>query len=181
MQPWQVHVLFQETIAELYKEIARDISKNGFAANGDYQYYPSRNIPQYKERVNQSAQDLYTSLEIGRRDTRQKREQKIKNFDFYGAPVGLIVTMNRDLAQGSWIDIGMFLNTLSLAISESGMGCCLQASFSCYGDIVRNTLKLDQENLIICGVALGYEDKSDPINTLPKRRKTINDFVEFHP
>lgn len=181
MQPWRVHVLFQETIAELYGEITNDITKNGFAAKGDYQYYPSGIEQLYKERVNLSAQDLYKSLGIGSRDTQRKREQKIKNFDFYGAPVGLIVTMNRNLAQGSWIDIGMFLNTISLAIAQCGLGCCLQASFSSYGDTVRKVLKLAPENLIICGVALGHEDRSNPINTLPKRRVTVDEFVEFHP
>lgn len=181
MQPWQVHVLFQETITELYTKIAQDVSANSFKASGDYQYYPTVLDPPFRQRVKQSGEDLYASLKIGPRDTADKREQKLRNFKFYGAPVGLIVTMNRRLAQGSWIDIGIFLNALSLAVSESGMSCCLQASFSSYGDIVRNTLKIDQENLIICGISLGYEDKSNPINSLPKRRMTIDEFVEFYP
>lgn len=181
MQPWQVHVLFQKTIAKLHGEIKHEVTKNGFAANGDYQYYPATLQQPYKERVNQSGQDLYKSLDIGPRDTFRKREQKLRNFEFYGAPVGLIVTMNRQLSQGSWIDMGLFLNALSLAISDSGLGSCIQASFSSYGDIIRKTLKLDANSLVICGVALGFEDKSSPLNTLPNRRIAVEDFVEFYP
>lgn len=181
MQPWQVHVVFSETIAQLHEGIAKDVSKNGFAAYGDYQYYPTVSVEPYGERIKQSGQDLYTALDIGPRDTALKRQQKLRNFEFYGAPVGLLITMDRKLAQGSWIDIGLFLNMLALAISDAGLACCTQASFSSYGDIVRRTLDLGPDSLVICGVALGYEDKANPINALPRRRKSLEEFVEFYP
>lgn len=181
MQPWRVHVLFQQTITKLHDQIAHNVSLNGFAASGDYQYYPSPIEQPFKDRINQSGQDLYASLGIGSRDASDKRKQKLRNFKFYGAPVGLIITMDQQLAQGSWIDIGLFLNALSLAITERGLGCCLQASFSSYGDIVRQTLNLNQKNLVICGIAVGYEDKSNPINKLPRRRMTVDEFAQFYP
>ncbi|MEM8540796.1 MAG: nitroreductase [Pseudomonadota bacterium] len=181
MQPWQVHVLHSETIAKLHHEISDEVEKNGFGSDGDYQYYPTASVEPYDERIKQSGLDLYSSLSIGPRDTARKRQQKLRNFEFYGAPVGLLITMDRKLAQGSWIDIGLFLNMLTLAISDAGLACCTQASFSSYGDIIRRTLKLSSDSLIICGVALGYEDKTDPINALPRRRKALEDFVEFHP
>ena len=180
MQPWRVHVLGKSTISILRQSIENHIEKNGFSDFGDYRFYPDRKKQSYWQHIKQSGKDLHDQLGIQRRDTQKIRAQKRANFRFYGAPVGLIVTLNRELEKGSWVDVGLFLGILTTAISSVGLGCCVQGSFSSYGDIVRSTLSLDQDDLVICGVAIGHPRADDPINQLPHRRLKIDEFVRFH-
>ncbi|WP_162654723.1 nitroreductase [Lentilitoribacter sp. Alg239-R112] len=181
MQPWRVSVLRKKTISRLQTAIADDVSKTGFIDNGDYQYYPREHISPYSERIQQCGVDLHSALDIGRRDTAMARSQRMKNFEFFGAPVGLIITMNKSLEQGSWIDVGLFLNSLTLAISAYGLSSCVQASFSSYGDIIRNVLDLHHDKLVICGVSIGYADKEHPVNNIPQKRMAVDEFTEFYP
>lgn len=181
MQPWQVHVLGRQTIADLRDAICAAVAEPDHVETGDYRYYPSRPVAPYADRIRQAGHDLYAALEIDRRDVAARRAQKLKNFDFFGAPVGLLVTIDARLERGSWIDIGLFLNALSLAIVSKGLGCCLQASFSSHGDVVRTVLGLGEDALVVCGVAVGHADETHPVNRQPLRRKAVGEFARFHP
>lgn len=181
MQPWRVQVLGGQSIAQLNSAICAHIQTHGFTEVGDYQYYPGREEQAHWDLIRQSGQDLHAALEIGRRDIRKIREQKLRNFSFYGAPVGLIVTLDRKLATGSWIDVGLFLGTLVLAARGLNIGSCLQGCFSSYGDTVRDVLDLPPDDLVVCGIALGYAEDQAAVNQLPYRRKEIDQLVRFHP
>jgi len=181
MQPWQVHVLGRQTIDELRDAIRAAIAAPGHQEAGDYRYYPAKPVAPYGDRIRQAGHDLYKALGIDRRDVAARREQKLKNFDFFGAPAGLLVTIDARLERGSWIDVGLFLNALSLAVVSQGLGCCLQASFSSHGDVVRKVLDLDARTLVVCGVAIGHADESHPVNGQPLRRQDVAEFARFHP
>jgi nitroreductase len=181
MQPWNVHVLGRQTIGELGDAIRTALAEPDYVETGDYRYYPARPVAPYGDRIRQAGHDLYEALGIGRRDVAARREQKLKNFDFFGAPAGLLVTIDARLERGSWIDVGLFLNTLSLAIVSQGLGCCLQASFSSHGDAVRRVLGLERDALVVCGVAVGHPDETHPVNRQPLRRQDVAEFVRFHP
>jgi nitroreductase len=181
MQPWNVHVLGRQTIGDLRDAIRVAIAEPDHDETGDYRYYPARPVAPYADRIRQAGHDLYDALGIGRRDVGARREQKLKNFDFFGAPAGLVVTIDAQLEKGSWIDVGLFLNALSLAVVSQGLGCCLQASFSSHGDAVRQVLGLDAETLVVCGVAIGHADEDHPVNRQPLRRQDVGDFARFHP
>jgi nitroreductase len=181
MQPWQVHVLGRRTINDLRDAILAAVAERGHEEAGDYRYYPAEPLEPYTDRIRQAGHDLYEALGIGRRDVAARRAQKLKNFDFFGAPAGLLVTIDARLERGSWIDIGLFLNALSLAIVSQGLGCCLQASFSSHGDAVRKVLDLDAQTLVVCGVAVGHADETHPVNRQPLRRQTVAESARFHP
>jgi len=181
MQPWRVHILKTITINRVASAINADIASYGFSKAGDYQYYPSTPIGPYAERIRQSGKDVHDALNIGSREIDRIKKQKLENFNFFGAPIGLILTIDRRLGSGSWIDIGIFIGYLLTAIKSCGLDSCVQASFSSYGNIIRNTLDLDAEDLIVCGIAIGKADSNAEINNLPLRRAEKEEFVTCHP
>lgn len=180
MQPWRVHALGTPAIHRLRDAIQLSIEENGFSTVGDYEFYPERGVKDYWSRINQSGKDLHESLGISRREIQKIKAQRLRNFEFHGAPSGLIVTLNNQLKEGSWIDVGIFLGILITSITSINLGCCVQACFSSYGDVVRHALGLDSDEVIVCGVAIGHADTSAPINNQPHRRLDIDEFVRFH-
>lgn len=98
----------------------------------------------------------------------------------YGAPVGLVFSIDNDLAQGSWLDYGMFLQSLMLAAKGLELNTCAEVSIANYPDEVRSFLGIPQEETIVCGMALGYADADAPVNSCSLPREAVNSFTRFH-
>ena len=108
------------------------------------------------------------------------REQQRRNFEFFGAPTGLIFTIDRRLAQGSWIDHGMFLQNIIIAARARGIDSCPQASWIEYPGVVARELNLPANEMIVCGMALGYADPDAIENKLQTEREPLDAFVTRH-
>ncbi len=119
-------------------------------------------------------------LGIDKKDTVRMREQWARNYTFFDAPVGLIFTLDRALGQGSMIDYGGFLQTLMLAARSRGLDTCVQAAFSEYHPIIHRQLGIPDEQIIVCGMALGYADPAAPENALDLPRLPTSEFTRFH-
>lgn len=98
---------------------------------------------------------------------------------FFGAPVGLIFTMDRDMELGSWLDLGCFIQTIALVARSFGLDSCIQAAFSEYHKTISDELQIPPERQVICGLALGYRDEKAPENNFPTERVPLEDFVRF--
>lgn len=180
MQPWKVHVLTGGKRRDLSTALKKAYVTKPNLAKDDYIYYPPTALQPYSERIIQAGADLYQSLSIERRDVKARRDQQMRNYDFHGAPVGLILTMDARLQAGSYVDMGIFISHILMAAESLGLATCAQASFISYADIVRSTLNIAKTEKVICGIALGYEDKDHPINLYKRPRIAIEDFVEWH-
>ena len=122
---------------------------------------------------------LYGALGIEKRDVHRMREQHDRNFVFFDAPVGMIFTIDRRLNQGSWIDHGMFLQSIMVAARGRGLHTCPQAAFAPYHNQIRPILGIPDEEIVTCGMALGYEDTSKPENNWRTERADLDEFVTF--
>lgn len=107
------------------------------------------------------------------------RAQHDRNFSFFDAPVGMIFTIDRRLNMGSWIDHGMFLQSIMIAARGRGLHTCPQAAFAPYHRQIRPLLDIPEEEIIVCGMALGFEDETKPENTLRSERAPLEEFVSF--
>jgi nitroreductase len=107
--------------------------------------------------------------------------QRGRNFDFFGAPVGLFFTLDRDLELGSWLDCGMFLQSVMLAARGHGLNTCPQAAFCDHHDVVRAHLGIPEEQILVCGMSLGVADPEEPANRLVTERAPLDEFVTFGP
>jgi nitroreductase len=178
MQPWRVYV----TTGETKERISRAILDSGLRAEkarGEYKYYPDKFFEPYYARRRAVGYALYGHLGIGKRDVDQMRAQHDRNFVFFDAPVGMIFTIDRRLNQGSWVDYGMFLQNIMVAARARGLHTCPQAAFAPYYRQIRPVLGIPEEEIVVCGMALGYEDASKPENRLRTERAPMDEWTVF--
>lgn len=174
MQPWRAHALAGE--AKLALSAALHAAAPGEA---EYRYYPERFFEPYLARRRKVGWDLYGLLGIAKGDTERMAAQHARNLDFFGAPVGLVFTIDRRLEIGSWLDYGMFLENVAIAARGFGLDTCPQAAFAPYHAAIRAHLGLPAEDVVVCGMALGHADPEAPENTLVTERLPARDFASF--
>lgn len=179
MQPWKVYVVSGDKKQELADAILGSGVRPEKIAWDEYKYYPDQFFEPYLTRRRTVGFALYSLLGIGRRDVERMRAQHDRNFTFFDAPVGLIFTIDRRLNVGSWLDYGMFLQSIMIAARGRGLHTCPQAAFAPYHRQIRPLLGLADEEVVVCGMALGYEDESKPENQLRSDRAPLEEFVTF--
>lgn len=180
MQPWRVYVATgatKQAIADAVLKCGIRVEK---AKWDDYRYYPDKFFDPYLTRRRKVGFDLYSTLGIAKRDVDQMRAQHDRNFTFFDAPVGLIFTVDRRLNLGSWIDCGMFMQNIMIAARARGLHTCPQAAFAPYHNQLRPVLGIAPEEIVMCGMALGYEDASKPENDLRTGRAPLEEWATFH-
>lgn len=179
MQPWKVYVL----TGEKKEAVSRAILDSGIRpekiAWDEYRYYPDQFFEPYLTRRRTVGFALYSLLGLGRRDVEGMRAQHDRNFTFFDAPVGLIFTIDRRLNVGSWMDHGMFLQNVMIAARGRGLHTCPQAAFAPYHRLIRPLLGMPDEEVVVCGMALGFEDETRPENALRSERAPVEEFVTF--
>ncbi|MEX8498496.1 MAG: nitroreductase [Leptothrix ochracea] len=181
-QPWRVHVLTGSSRQVLSARILAAFNDPAQAAEHaeEYAYYPSEWVSPYIDRRRKVGFDLYGLLAIAKGDKARMHAQHGRNFDFFGAPVGLIFTIDRVMQQGSWLDYGMFLQSVMIAARARGLDTCAQAAFTPYHRLIAEHLHLPANEQVVCGMALGYADPAAPENRLVTERAALSDFVQFH-
>ncbi|WP_127523345.1 nitroreductase [Mesorhizobium sp. Z1-4] len=179
MQPWKAYV----TRGAVKDRISDAILNSGVRAEkiewDEYKYYPDKFFEPYLGRRRTVGFALYDALGIQRREVERMRSQHDRNFVFFDAPVGVIFTIDRRLNKGSWIDHGMFLQTLMIAARGRGLHTCPQAAFAPYHKQIRPILNISDEEIVTCGMAIGYEDTSKPENGFRTERAPLEDWVTF--
>ncbi len=178
-QPWRVHVLTGAARARLSAEILA-AHEAGVESAIEYDYYPKTWKSPYIDRRRQIGWALYGLLGIGKGDRGATAKQAGRNYGFFGAPVGMIFTIDRELGLGSWLDIGMFLENIMVAARGCGLDTCAQAAFANYHAIIRRHLPIPDNELVVCGLALGYADDAEPANALVSPREPVENFTAFH-
>jgi nitroreductase len=179
IQPWRVHVMTGATLKRVGTAIQRAFLDEEPGHKRDYDYYTDPIFEPYLARRRQCGWGLYGLLGIGRGDREKSKAYRATNYNFFGAPVGLIFTIDRQLEKGSWLDYGMFLQTLMLAARARGLHTCPEAAIASYPDVVRRELGIAADWVVICGMALGYADPDAPINTYQPPRIGLDEYAVF--
>lgn len=179
MQPWKAYVVTGDKKQQLADAILGSGVRPEKIAWDDYKYYPDQFFEPYLTRRRAVGFALYSLLGIGRRDVERMRAQHDRNFTFFDAPVGMIFTIDRRLNVGSWVDHGMFLQSIMIAARGRGLHTCPQAAFAPYHRLIRPLLSIPEDEVVVCGMALGYEDESKPENGLRSERAPLDEFVTF--
>ncbi len=178
-QPWQVAVVTGATQARIGTQLLAARTANQ-PENPDYVYYPKDWQEPYKSRRKATGLALYQALNIGKDDALARLKAWNNNYRFFGAPVGLLFFVDRALAQGAWVDMGMFIENVMLAARGHGLDTCPQASLAEYPDIVRGILAIPATRALVCGMALGYADASAPVNGYRTGREPVSAFTTWH-
>lgn len=180
IQPWRVHVLTGDVRRQVVDAVRTAFDAADGSHQSEYHYYPSEFFDPYLARRRKVGWDLYNRLGIRKGDSERMHTQHRKNFTFFGAPVGLMFTIDRRMRQGSWLDYGMFLQSVMLAASARGLATCAQAAWNDYHRIISDILQFSPQEQLVCGMSLGYADPHAPENALHTERATLEEFVVFH-
>ena len=178
IQPWRVHAMIGATLKRVGTAIQQAFLA-GDPGKRDYDYYTDPIEEPWLARRRQCGWGLYGTLGIGRGDHAKSKAYRALNYDFFGAPAGLVFTIDRKLERGSWLDYGMFLQTIMLAARARGLHTCPEAAIASYPDIVRRELGISTDWIVICGMAMGYADPGDVINTFQPPRIEVDEYAVF--
>lgn len=177
VQPWQVWVLTGAPLLDLGQEL-QALALNAESAHIEKPQVHHVREP-YRSRRRKVAQDLYQAIDINRGETQKMRVQTSRNFVFFDAPVGLFFTIDTDLDKSRWLDYGMFLQTLMLAAKSHGLDTCVQQAFVKYEALIARRLGLDENQRLVCGMALGFADLSAASNSFIAERAPLSAFTQF--
>ncbi len=180
-QPWQVHVLTGRAKERLSERIIKAHADPVEAASHreEYAYYPSQWASPYIDRRRKVGWDLYGLLGLGKTDKEGMHKQHARNYRFFDAPVGLMFSIDRMMQQGSWLDYGMFLQNIMVAARARGLHTCPQAAWNGFSKIILPHIGASDGEMLVCGMALGYADATDVVNTLHTPRVPAAEFTHW--
>ena len=156
----------------------QDAFKQGVKGTMDYQYYPTTWTEPYKARRIACGLQLYSTMGITREDKSKQQQQWMSNYRGFDAPVVMFFFLDNHMEAGSFIDYGMFLQSIMLAAVEEGLATCPQAALGEYPSVVKDVLGYHQDSILLCGMAIGYEDTTARINSYRTPREPIESFTK---
>jgi nitroreductase len=178
LQPGKFHVLAGAPLRDLSRRLIA-ASAEERAQVSEYSYFPQPMSPALKAKQRAAGFALYDALGVSKRDLAGRRAQFDRNYAFFDAPVGIIVTIARDMGHGCFMDLGMSLMALQLAADDLGYGTCGIGALANYGDLIAEHLALSAGEMVVCGLALGRADPNSAVNTVRTERDTLTDFASF--
>lgn len=175
LQPWKIFVLNNESMINflLFQE------KWNKPEEPAYDIYPPKLKEPYRTSRFQLGEQMYKILGIPREDKEGRIAQVMKNFKFFGAPCAFFCFVDRQMGPPQWSDLGMFLQTFMLLAKEEGLDTCAQEAWSMKHDSVSKFVNADDEDILFCGMSIGYRDKKDPINLLRSDRRPLSEWTKF--
>jgi len=177
-QPWQVAVVTGEAKKKLQEKIEATF-RSGDKGNSEYAYYPEEWGEPFTSRRKECGLLMYKTLKIERTDRERQTDQWAANYRAFDAPVMLLFFMDKRMKEGSFMDYGIFLQSVMLSAVEQGLATCPQASLADYPDIIKAELGYSDDNILLCGMALGYEDKDALVNSYRTSRLDAEKFMQF--
>lgn len=180
IQPWRVYVVAGEARDRLVAAMHGEFMRHGEEAfKREFEYYPTKWRDPYLARRRKIGWDLYGLLGIGKGEREKTHRQHARNYLFFDAPVGLIVTLERDLPVGAWLDTGMFVQSVMLAARAFGLDTCPQAAIASAHAVLRRELPIPDAEIVVCGMSMGYARADAVENTLVTEREPVAGFARF--
>ena len=179
LQPWRVYALLGDARDELVRRVAEARKENMMGEAPEYHIYPLHLTEPYRTRRYRVGEMMYATMAIPREDKMARLKFFAGNWEFFGAPVGLIFTIDRQMQQGQWADLGMYMQSIMLLAREHGLHTCPQEAWAVWHSVIREYLSVPENEMIFCGMAIGYADEAAPVNALETERAPLSDYVSF--
>jgi nitroreductase len=184
-QPWKVYVLQGASRDSLASKVCsahdaiRATPELAAQYKEEYDYYPEKWVSPYIDRRRENGWGLYGLLGIGKGDKDKMHAQHQRNYRFFDAPVGLMFTLDRIMGRGSLVDYGMFMQNIMVAARGHGLHTCPQAAWNGFSKIILPHLGAGEDEMLVCGMALGYADESALVNTFRTPRVAAEAFTTW--
>lgn len=177
LQPWLVHALTGAPLADFLRIIRTRHATAPAGEGTQYPVYPPNLHEPYRSRRFQCGEDMYATIQVARADKVGRLQQFARNYELFGAPVVLFFVIDRRMGIDQWADVGMFMQTIMLLAREHGLHTCAQEAWALWHKTISTFLGLPDEQMLFCGMALGYRDDSAPINRLRTDRAGLDEFA----
>eukprot|EP00941_MAST-03F_sp_MAST-3F-sp1_P002427 g2427.t1 len=183
LQPWKLHVLSGAKLHELVETVSKKFANLEMEVPA-YEIYPEEFLrspagSSYMQQRRQLAYAMYGLQGISRKDREKRIQSMAQNYKFFGAPVGIILSIDHRMGKPQWCDLGIFIQTLGLLAREHGLHTCYQESWAQYPESCAKVLQLPKEQIVFCGIALGYMDPMKPVNELKSMRFPLSEVAVF--
>ena len=175
LQPWKIYVVNNQSMKKFIEFQARWDQPE----TPGYAIYPSGLTEPYRTSRYQLGEAMYELLGIPREDKDARLQQVMRNFEFFGAPAALFCFVDKQMGSPQWSDLGMFLQTFMLLAQEAGIDTCAQEAWAMKNDSVSKFVGSDKNDILFCGLALGYKDEDAVINQLSSERRPIEQWAKF--
>ena len=179
-QPWKVWVVAGAARDKLCARLMQAHENEEPDCEEEYPYYPKQWNEPYLSRRRQLGKALYALAGVEKGDHVAMRRELARNYRFFDAPVGLLICIDRQLEIGSWLDLGTFLMGIMVAARGFGLHTCPQQAFARFHRLIRAELAIPQQEYVVCGMALGFEDSSAAVSRLVTERVPLEEFATFH-
>lgn len=179
LQPWKVYAISGEVRDQLVNTVSEKQVTNPIGDGSEYNIYPPDLSDPYRSRRRDVGNQLYQLIGIPREDKAAKFAQLAKNFQFFGAPVGLIFTFDKQMGLGQHVDLGLYMQNVLLLCKEKGLDTCAQEAWAVWHQTIRDVVGIPQNELVFCGVAVGYADPGEKINELVSDRASLEEFAQL--
>ena len=175
LQPWKITVINNNSMKD-FLDFQRSWNKPEIPS---YDIYPSGLKEPYRTSRYELGEEMYSLLGIDRDDKEGRLNQVMENFKFFGAPAALFCFVDKQMGPPQWSDLGMFLQTFMLLAQERGIDTCAQEAWSIKNDSVCEFVGAEEQDILFCGVAMGYQDRNAPINQLQSKRRPLQQWAKF--
>ena len=180
LQPWRIHAVAGAPLAEfraiMRRRLAETAATGGLGGEGaEYAVYPDALHEPYRGRRFAVGEAMYARLGIERLDKLGRLTWFARNFDLFGAPVGLFFSLDRRMGPPQWSDMGMLMQTVMLLAVEHGLDTCAQEAWSVWPKTVGDFLQLPEEQMLFSGMALGRRDPAHPLSEFRADRAPLEE------
>ncbi|MCK9992101.1 MAG: hypothetical protein Dbin4_00621 [Alphaproteobacteria bacterium] len=179
VQPWKTYVLAGAVRDELVRSLRDKWASGNYGEGTEYAIYPKDLGEPYMSRRRDVGFKLYELAGIARDDKIGRLNQMFRNFELFDAPVCMIFTIDRNMGAPQWADLGMYIQTVALLALDHGLATCMQEAWANWHKTLTEMLSIPSEEMVFCGIALGYEDKTAAVNTLRSERAGLDDVKFF--
>src|SRR5215831_16880361 len=180
LQPWLVHVMTGVPLAEFLAIVRTKLATQPRGEGQEYNVYPPNITEPYVSRRFKCGEDMYATINVPREDKPTRIRQFARNYELFGAPVGLFFAIDRQMGSCQWSDLGMFMQNIMLLAREHGLHTCPQEAWAVWYKTIGEFLRLPPNLIFFCGMALGYRDAAAPINRLHTDRASLDEFATLH-
>jgi nitroreductase len=177
LQPWRVYALLGQAREELVRRVKAQLKDLPRGEPPERNIHPPNLSEPYSSRYFRAASRVYGALGISREDTPARERHLARNWEFFGAPVGLIFTIHRQMEPGQWADLGMYMQSLMLLARGYHLDTCAQEAWALWPRTLRKCLSIPPEETVVCGMALGFRDPEAPVNTFASERAPFDEYA----
>ncbi|MEM1263224.1 MAG: nitroreductase [Pseudomonadota bacterium] len=179
LQPWHVYVLNGVPMQRFLETMATKVPDAPMGGPSEYNVYPPDLKQPYRARRSRVGAMMYELIGVAREDRPGKLKHYARNYEFFDAPAAMFFSLDRSMEPGQWSDLGMFIQSIMLLAESRGLATCAQESWASWYEVVQAFCDMPADEMLFCGLAIGYADSDAPINALRTERAEVDDFTRW--